>query len=304
MDQKQKVVIFIILIIVFLSIVLTEMKLWNYVNIVFVGAVTHILVPLELLAIFVCVRFYRALHNPFFKFQGMALAMSILVAGLRELRLILFNRFIYHFDESYYQALGASAAIISTIIGLAGILLALYALLHYREGWEQAEEVPLIKRFYDLIPSAGNNRLFCYMIIGVPLLLHVSLMLSSFSGSITDIIISVFNAVWLPAELLGLLLSLALLRIYKNNLFKYLVAVYIIPLVVIAFSYFNVFLSFFIYRFSDSNPPAYFTFSQIIFNYIVAFHKVVLAGLLVYALLTYRESMKEPVMQEPSVFHD
>lgn len=297
MAQKQKVVIFIILIIVFLSIVMTEMKLWNSVNLNNTWAVTKILVPaLELLAIFASVRLYRAFHNPFFKFQGIALFLGVAVAGLRELRLILVGRFIDHFEEPFYQTIGASISTISAIIGLAGILLALCALLQYREGWEQTEEVSLIKRFYDLIPSAGNNRLFWYIIIGVPLLLTVPFLLSFFSGSIIDIIISVFNAAWLPAELLGLLLSLALLRIYKNNLFKCLAAVYIIPLVVTAFSFFNVFLNFFIYRFLDIEPPAYVIFSQITLNYIVAFHNLVLVGLLIYALLTYRESMKEPAM--------
>jgi len=297
MDQKHKVVVFMILIIAFLSIVMTEMKLWNSVNLNNIWTVTKILVPaLELLAIFVSVRLYRAFHNPFFKFQGIALFLGVAVAGLRELRLILVGRFIDHFEKLFYQIIGASIGTISAIIGLAGILLAVYALMQYREGWEQAEEVSLIKRFYDLIPSAGINRLFWYIIIGVPLLLTVPLLLSSFSGSITDIIISVFNAARLPAELLGLFLSLALLRIYKNNLFKYIAAVYIIPLVVTALSFFNAFLVLFLYRFWDSKPPVYYDLSQIAFNYIVAFHNVVLVGLLVYALLTYKLSMKEPAM--------
>jgi len=279
---------------------MTEMKLWNSIHLQNIWAVTGILAPvLELLAIFVCVRLYRSFNNPFFKFQGIALALGVAVAGLSELRLILFRKFIYHFEDSFYQAIGASIGTISTIIGLAGILLALYALLQYREGWEKAEKKPYINRFYDLVPSAKNNKLFWYIIVGVPLILTVPFLLSSFSGSISDLIISVFNVARLPAELLGLFLSLALLRIYKNNLFKYLAAAYIIPLGVTAISFFNASLELFLYRFLDSKPPIYYIFSQITFNYVVAFHNVVIAGLLVYALLTY----KEPAMKESPVLH-
>ncbi len=87
MDQKQKVLVSIILIIAFLYIVMTELKLWDMVYIIIIGVFTNILVPLELLVVFVCVRLYRAFHNPFFKFQGIALAFSVAVAGLGELRL-------------------------------------------------------------------------------------------------------------------------------------------------------------------------------------------------------------------------
>lgn len=289
LEKRQKVVILIILIIVFLPIAMTEMELWEYENIIFVMEAIYI-IPLELLAIFLCVRFYRAFHNPFFKFQSIALAMGVLVAGFKELRLILFWKSIYYFYESHYRIFDASIGIISTIAGLAGILFALYALLQYRESWEQAGEESLIKRFYTLIPAAEYNRLFWYIIIGIPLLLILPLSIDYFSGSITDIINIVFGAARLPAELLGLLLSLALLRIYKNNLFKYLAAVQIIPLVVTVLSFFNSYLFLFLNRFLNSKPPL---FSQIILSHITGFHKVVLIGLLIYALLTYRESMKE-----------
>ncbi|MFA4886560.1 MAG: hypothetical protein WC601_12450, partial [Desulfotomaculaceae bacterium] len=36
-------------------------------------------------------------------------------------------------------------------IGLVGILLAVYTLLQYREGWEQAEEVSLIKMIPQIV---------------------------------------------------------------------------------------------------------------------------------------------------------
>jgi hypothetical protein len=153
LEKRQKVVILIILIIVFLPIAMTEMELWEYENIMFVMEAIYI-IPLELLAIFLCVRFYRAFHNPFFKFQSIALAMGVLVTGFKELRLILFWKSIYYFYESHYRIFDASIGIISTIAGLAGILFALYALLQYRESWEQAGEESLIKRFYTLIPAA------------------------------------------------------------------------------------------------------------------------------------------------------
>lgn len=241
-----------------------------------------------MLALFVCVRLYRAFHNPFFKFQGLALVLSLAVAGLGELRIFLEGRFIYGLEKPFHQAIGASIGTMDAVIGLAGVLLALYALLQYRETWEQAEKVSFVKRFYDLIPSAGNNRRFWYVIIGVPLLLTVPFLTASFSSSVSDIIMLIFSCARVPAELLGLLLSLALLRIYKNNVFKYLAAVYIIPLAVMALTFFSVFL---VYLNQFQVNIVYYIFNYLLYSYVVAFNSVVVAGLLVYALFTYKESV-------------
>ena len=51
---------------------MTEMELWEYENIMFVMEAIYI-IPLELLAIFLCVQFYRAFHNPFLSFRVLLL---------------------------------------------------------------------------------------------------------------------------------------------------------------------------------------------------------------------------------------
>jgi hypothetical protein len=291
LDQKQKTVVLIVLIIVFLSIVMTERELWSLINLQNIHTVTKIIVPaLELSAVFFCVRLYRAFNNQFFKFQGIALAMGVLNTGLYELRVLIVKQILYNNEEALYQIFSTSMNFINTIIGLAGILLTLYAILQYRENWEQGEKAHLVKRFNDLVPSARGNRLFWPVVLGVPLLLIIPPVLSSLPIDAVTLFSFSFYTAGLVVQLLGLLLCLALSVAYGNKFFKYMAAVYIIPLAVTLFSHFHGFLSLIFHRCLDSSPPALYMLSNITFNYIVVFHELVIAGLMVIALLAYRES--------------
>ncbi|MDD4238350.1 MAG: hypothetical protein PHT62_07325 [Desulfotomaculaceae bacterium] len=142
MEQKQRIVIFIILILFFLSIVLTEMKLWSSINLKNINVVIKIIAPtLQLLVVSFCFRFYRAFTNPFFKFQGIALAVGVLNAGVYELRSIIVEHLLYNNKEALHQIVSTYMNSISMIVNLIGILIALYGLLQYRESWEQDEKV-------------------------------------------------------------------------------------------------------------------------------------------------------------------
>ncbi|OPY57656.1 MAG: hypothetical protein A4E55_01502 [Pelotomaculum sp. PtaU1.Bin035] len=292
MKQKGEIAFLVIPVLVFLSITMNELKLWHSINFQNIRAVIEILVAaLELLAILLCVRLYRSFNNPFFKFQGIALAVEVVNTGLSELRLIIGRQQLYNHENDLYQI---ASAFIIVIISLSGILLALYAILTYREGWAQEENTPLVQRFNDLLPSARNNRLFWPVIIGVPLLLlNLPLVLSSIPFSATVLFNSLFSTAGLVAKLLGLLLCLALVRAGENHFFKYMVAIYIIPLGVTLFAHLNGIFGLFLYEIRETSPSNLYMLSTITLNYIVLFHDVVITGLLVAALLTYRELSKD-----------
>jgi hypothetical protein len=290
MEQKQKIVILMIPVLVFCSIIMTEMKLWSSINLENIHTVIEILVPaLNLLAILLCVRFYRTFNNPYFKFQSIVLAIGIVNAGLYELPAIISRHHLFYNSETtLYQIVSTSIGPVRIIISLAGILLALYALLKYRERCEQDEVMPLVKRFKTLLPGVQNSRLFWPVAIGVPLLLNLPLVLSSIPISLTVLFTSLFSTASLVAQLLGLLLCLALGRVYGNNFFKYMAAGYIISLGVIVFSCLYGISGLFFHRFWVS-PPTVCMLINITFTYIVVFHKILITGILVFALFTYRE---------------
>lgn len=293
LSQKQKTIVFIVLSIFFLSIVMTEKQLWSMTNLLDIRTVTKIIVlVLQLPAIFICLRLYRAFKNHFFKFQGIALTMGVFNTGLYGLQALIFKQIPYNNEAALYQIFSTSMNSISAIIRLAGILLALYAILRYRESWEQAEKAPLVQRFNDLVPSARDNRLFWPVIIGAPLLLDLLLVLASSSAPIGVIPLFSFSfyTAGLAAQLLALLLCLALVRAYGNRFFKYMASFYIISMSVTLFSCLYSISGFFMYRFWDSSLPALYMFANRTFNYIVVFHEVALGALLLIALLTYRES--------------
>lgn len=73
---------------------------------------------------------------------------------------------------------------------------------------------------------------------------------------------------------------------------KYWVLIGKISLGVTLFSHLNGILGLFFHRLWSSGPPALYMLSNITFNYIVVFDEIVIAGLLVIALLTYRNRLK------------
>ena|GEM_PF-4908031 len=272
MDQKQKIILFIIPIIIFLSIVMTELNLWRSIHLQNIWWMSKKLVPFtNLLAIYFCFRLYRAFNNPYFKLEGIALALNLVTAGLR--------------------ILSDAVNTLCLIIELAGTLLALYALLKYREGWEQSKILSPIKRFYGLVPLAKNDW-FWLVLLGFPIILYQLPMTDHSSASLTYIILLVFSVTGLSAQMLGLLICLAMVKSYRSQFFQYLVAVHIIPLGVVALSFLNVSLGLILNRSLESRLSVYFTYSQITINYILALHEVVVIGILVYAFLKYRESPK------------
>lgn len=293
LEQKQRIIL-IIPVIIFLSIVMTELGLWSLINLRNIYAVIKIFVLLmELLAIFLCVRLYRVFNNPFFMFQSIALFVVVVNTGLDELRSVIDRCLFYNYEKDLYQIVSASMGSISGIVGLAGILLALYALLKYSEGWEQGENMSLVKRFNDLLPAARNSRLFWPVIIGVPLLLNLPPLLSSISTGVPIVINPLFCTAVLVARLLCLLLCLALVRVVNNNFFKFMSAVYLIPLGVMLFSYLNAVFGVLCQLFRVSESSFIYRLSNITFNYIAVFDEIVIAGLLLIALHTYRESGKD-----------
>ncbi|OPX91551.1 MAG: hypothetical protein A4E53_00691 [Pelotomaculum sp. PtaB.Bin104] len=288
MDKKQRVVIGAVLIIFFISLVVSELKLWDLICLKLIWELVKflILAP-ELLALCKCVQLYRVLNNSFFKFQGIALALSAANDILKKLTDMFFAGLVAYVVNPTYHIVRDSINAISLAIGLAGILLALYALLQYRERWEQQTETASpVNRFYDLIPYARDKKTFLLIITGIPLLLYGSLLLGPSSFGMGGLFHLMFSVMSLSAELLCLLLSLALVKAYGNNLFKFLFVVYTIPLGVMILSFLNLDVGFFLFK----HNVGWLSALSLIFNYIVMFHRIIVAGLLVYALFAYRES--------------
>lgn len=148
MDKKQRIVIGAVLVLFSLSLAISELKLWDLIRHKLIWDLVKILVPVaELLALCKCVQLYRVLNNSFFKFQGIALALGATNDILKKLMDILFAGLFAYVVNPINHIVRDSINAISLVIGLAGILLALYALLQYRERWEQVKKYLLLVGF-------------------------------------------------------------------------------------------------------------------------------------------------------------
>lgn len=273
------------------SIILTELNFWQLFHVHRIGTLTEVLTPaVELLIIYQCVRLYLKLNNPFFKFMAIALSISVGNDALRLLRSHFFSgRDLYQHND-VLVALDMLGVALVTVIPL----LALYTLLVYKESGEQTETVSPLKKFYLLIPSAKDSKRFWLLVIGIPLAVNIFmsiLPLVKFKESI-DLVwagaaLQIFSSINLSTHLIGLFLSLGLARVYGNNLFKYILATYIIHLGVAALSLlFNVPLFMF---WEIGLPPVISVFQQLQ-GYIALASHIAVPALLVYAIFTYRES--------------
>ncbi|MFA5385941.1 MAG: hypothetical protein WC364_15015 [Eubacteriales bacterium] len=216
--------------------------------------------------------------------------------GVKVLIDIYFTNRFYNF-EPLNQIASTSITITITItimiINLIVILLAFYGLLQYREGWEQGEKATLANGFNYLVASARNKRLLWLVIIVSLFLINLTFLVLVMSANkisaiaiiISFIFISFISTAGTIVRLLGFLLSLSLVRIYKNNIFKYLAVIYMIPLVSMVISYLNSSIN--VCRFYFS-LPSFFKIIENAFDSIIAFQDITIAVLLVIALSIYR----------------
>jgi len=290
LEQKQKIIISILLLIAFLSVIVNEIKLWSLINFKNLYSVMDILIPiLKLLAFFLCVRLFSKYNNPFFKFQGIALVVDMANKGVQELGDIYINIRFHNFEPLNPIAMD-SISLISMILYLVVVLLALYGLFQYREGWELEEKVTLAYRFNYLVASARSKGLLWPVIIVALFLINMTFLISAMSMTsavyiIIPIIICFIFTVGLIVKLPGFFLCLSFIRIYENNIFKYLAVIYIIPLVSMVISYLNSSLN--VYR-SYFSLPSFFRIIESVFDSIIAFQDITIAILLVIALSIYR----------------
>jgi len=288
LEQKQKIIISVILFVTFLSVVINEMKLWSSISIQNLRAVMDISVTiLELVAVFLCVRHFRKYNNPFFKFQGFALVVDMAHKGLQELGNLYINNHFHSFQPINPIAT-ASINLINMILYLVVVLLALYGLLQYREGWEEEDKVTLTYRFNFLVAIVRGKGLLWLVIIAALFLINMIFLIlvvgAAPMGAIGIIICFIFT-VAIIIKLPGFFLCLSFIRIYENNIFKYLAVIYMIPLVSMIITYLN--SSLVICRFYF-NPPFFFRIIEGAFDSILAFQDITIAVLLVIALTIYR----------------
>lgn len=101
----------------------------------------------EILTIYQCVRVYRKLANLFFKFMGISLGISIVYAAFKFLRdRFIGGAFVY---KNIYMIIALNTLGLAFVTAAA--LLALYALLVYKESGEQDAPASPLKKFFLLI---------------------------------------------------------------------------------------------------------------------------------------------------------
>lgn len=129
------------------------------------------------------------------------------------------------------------------------------------------------------------------IIIGIPLLLYGSLLLGPSSFGTGGVFHLMFSVASLSAELLCLLLNMALVKTYGNNLFKFLFAVYAIPLGVMILSFLNLGFGFFPIK----HNADWLSTLSLIFNYIVTFHTIIgVVIAILYVILIVKNLAGQP----------
>lgn len=289
-------VVVLIAIVLPLSIILSELDFWRLMQRLMhmkrIWDLIFVFTPaLELLMIYKCVILYRKFNNPFFKFIGIALGVSVVGNVLWLVRTNFFAGMGFYLYGDLPVAFGLVSSVMATVFRIAEPLLILYALLVYKESAGQNEATSPLKKLFLLLPAAGGKR-FWFLIIGIPVAVNVSVFvltlvfLQDYATTIlTGLLAQILFSINMSAQFLGLLLSQALGRVYGNNLFKYLFATYIIHLIVPAVAYLSVFPV--ILR--ENGPlPITGIYNQLQ-SYTIMISHIAVPALLLFAVFTYRE---------------